>query len=60
MRWEDKRKKNLNKRMIKHYFAWVPVIIGIQIRWLEYIIIEGHYWEGQSGTIYWENDKFLN
>jgi hypothetical protein len=37
-------------------FAWLPIWINLEIRWLEWVAIEQRYsiWPG------WENRRFLN
>jgi len=61
MRWINKRKVSLRTNITRTYFAWLPVKIGIETRWLDYVTVYGYYWEGMlSGNIYWEPIKFID
>lgn len=50
---------------IRKFFAWFPIRIQNETRWLEQVKIEQHYFDGGPlGLIYggnqWCNDKFIN
>lgn len=41
-------------------FAWFPVRIGAETRWLEKCHIKAYYWVGSiSGRVYWECEEFV-
>lgn len=42
-------------------FAWKPICIGNEIRWLEKVKVRGYYWVGAvTGRIYWEWEEFID
>jgi hypothetical protein len=63
MRWNRNRPKVGDVRDIK-YFAWSPVRIGTETRWLEYVITLQKYEDRDLGYAFSEHDwvdkEFLN
>lgn len=42
-------------------FAWKPITIGKETRWLEKVSFIGYYWIGlATGNTYWEYLKFVD
>lgn len=42
-------------------FAWLPICIGRETRWLEKVRIKRYYWIGCiSGRMHWENVEFVD
>ena len=42
-------------------FAWLPISIGWETRWLEKVRIKRYYWISDiSGCMYWENVEFVD
>ena len=59
-------KINTSGKRIKKFFAYFPVRINSEIRWLEYVTVEQEYVDshvspiGEFFTSYWKNVRFLN
>lgn len=47
-------------KVIKKYFAFLPVTIGLETRWFEKVVIQGHEVLRQDGNIWFINEKFIN
>lgn len=59
MRFIDKRFP-LRSEKIVTYFAWLPVSIKGETRWLEFVTIRGYYFYGEvSGTIVFSKNEFI-
>lgn len=42
-------------------FAWLPIRIGWETRWLKKVRIKRYYWISDiSGRMYWENVEFVD
>ncbi len=42
-------------------FAWKPITIGKETRWLEKVTFIGYYWIGPvTGRTYWEYIEFVD
>ena len=55
------KKINFGENIVKEYFAWLPVTIDGETRWLERVKIEGIYKRGNfSLSIYFLRLRFLN
>lgn len=60
MRWKTKPLPKEGKLYIREYFAFLPVTIDNETRWLEFVKIEGHYINGLGYNDFtWFNRKFL-
>ncbi len=54
-------KINFSEDIVKSYFAWLPVTIDGETRWLERVKIEGYYIRGNfSSDIYFKKSRFVN
>jgi hypothetical protein len=44
------------------WFAWYPVNIGRETRWLEFVTVEFKYWEGYGSFAEpeWFMERFIN
>ena len=66
MRWTkpapDLRPSHLDERVVTK-FAWVPITIKREVRWLETVNIVQRYWSPRYGTGKvigdWVNSKFI-
>ena len=55
------RTKKSNIITIKKWFAFFPVEINGETRWLEFVKVRGYYWIGSfTGTWWWENIEFVD
>ena len=50
MRWKIKQKPKLGDKRIKKRFAWYPISVGKEIRWLEFVTIDYRYSSALSGV----------
>lgn len=42
-------------------FAWKPIRVKGEIRWLEKVKVRGYYWIGAfSGNTHWEWEEFID
>lgn len=49
------------KRFTKTYFAFFPIKIGEETRWLEKVCVEGYYYVGaMTGAIRFMETKFID
>jgi hypothetical protein len=48
------------KEITISWFAFIPVKIQGETRWLENVKVKGYWWLGASGTWYWENLEFID
>ena len=48
------------EEVIRTKFAFFPITINKETRWLERVKVAGHYWKGVSGNIYWEKHRFVD
>ena len=56
-----KKKKIDNEIIIRRWFAFFPVEIDGEARWLEYVNVEGYWWQGRSsGYWWWETIRFID
>jgi hypothetical protein len=56
-----KRKKKHNEIIVKKWFAFFPVEINQEIRWLEFVKVRGYYWlGGYSNNWYWNSLEFVD
>ena len=53
-----KGKKHL-KTVVRKYFAYFPINLDGDVRWLEKVKVKGFYWLGGNGVWYWEPEKFV-
>lgn len=62
MRWGHKSKYQTEyKRYIITRFAWLPIRIKGETRWLEKCHIRAYFWFGNlSGKKYWEYEEFVD
>jgi len=49
----------LGKTVTKNKFAWLPIEIKGETRWMERVKYEGHYWEGNL-FLNWSSHKFVD
>lgn len=60
MRWTSDKKMPYERHVIRK-FAFFPIRIGKEVRWLEFVNIEAYYWYGTySGSKYWEYERFVD
>jgi len=59
MRLKTKKKPKENDIRDRTFFAWLPVIVPLEIRWLERVTVRQRYWVSCSDSG-WENMSFLN
>jgi len=59
MRWKNEPLPEEGKLYIRKYFAFLPVTIGNETRWLEFVKVEG-YWIQLWVRWNWLPVKFLN
>jgi hypothetical protein len=52
--------KKHNQIIFKKWFAFLPVQIKGETRWLEFVHVKGYYWFGASGNWWWENIEFID
>lgn len=62
MRWTtNKTERKEYERHVIRKFAFFPIRIGSEVRWLEFVNVEAYYWIGKSsGWTYWEYVKFVD
>lgn len=62
MRWNSKKHKpHAYERHLVYRFAWLPITIKGETRWLERCPIWAHFWiGGVSGRKYWEYEEFAD
>ena len=54
-------KKIPYETIVRRYFAWWPVEIDGDWRWLEWVEVRGYWWQGQiTERWYWEGKEFIN
>ena len=53
------KRVEIDKEVIRTKFAFFPITINKETRWLERVEIGGYYKFGYFG-IYWENNRFVN
>lgn len=51
---KDDRPKHGDRR-VRRFFAWLPVRIHNEVRWLEYVEFEESYYKGE-----WTRDRFMD
>jgi hypothetical protein len=54
----QKKAQNRTKE-VRTWFAWLPVTINGEARWLEYVKVSGYWYIGASGNIRFMNVKFV-
>lgn len=55
------RKEKLNTSTVKTWFAWFPVTIDGETRWLEKVSVTGYYYIGQAtGQLRFMQQSFFN
>ena len=60
MRWTSDKKKPYERHVI-HKFAFFPIRIDNEVRWLEFVNVEAYYWYGvYTGNKYWEYERFVD
>ena len=62
MRWGNKNKdvREYERHVITR-FAWLPIRIKGETRWLEKCRIKAYFWFGPfSGRKYWEYEEFVD
>ncbi len=53
--------KESNKTIQRSWFAFLPVTICGETRWLEKITVEGYWWHGPiTKNWWWESKKFID
>jgi len=57
MRWKTGR---AGETRIKTFFAWLPVEVNHEVRWLEYVTVEQEYTCGCEDSPYWKDIKFID
>mgnify|MGYP003409008801 CR=1 FL=1 len=57
MRFKGKEER---KEIIRSWFAFIPINIGGDKRWLEFVSVKGYWWLGASGTWWWENLEYID
>ena len=62
MRWIiDKTERKEYERHVIRKFAFFPIRIDNEIRWLEFVNIEAYYWLGRfTSNKYWEYERFVD
>lgn len=62
MRWHSKKRRPAQyERHLITRFAWLPITINGETRWLEKCPIWGYFWIGSvSGRKYWEYEEFAD
>ena len=58
MRFDSK--KNYNPIIVRKWFAFFPVEINQETKWLEFVKVRGYYWRGASGKRWWNNIELTN
>lgn len=48
------------EKIIRKTFAFFPIIVKDEVRWLEFVKIKGYWWKGASGTWRWEPECFID
>lgn len=60
MKWKVNKYMPYERHVI-HKFAYFPIRIKNEVRWLEFVNIEAYYWYGAfSGRKYWEYERFID
>jgi len=60
MRWTSDKKKPYERHVIRK-FAFFPIRIDNEVRWLEFVNVEAYYWYGAyTGNKYWEYERFVD
>lgn len=57
MRWKGKKDRETTVRKL---FLWFPKNVNGEVRWLEFVEIKGYWWQGFSGSWYWESKSYNN
>jgi len=59
MRWKQKK---IHKKVINRtFFAFFPITVDGETRWLETVTIKGYWWLGKYSNIWWwESQSFVN
>lgn len=62
MRWKPKKYNRIDRKITtRRFFAWIPILLDGEYRWLEFVTVEGFWWLGKaSGRWYWESEKFID
>lgn len=60
MKWKLVSGKQYERQIIQK-FAFFPIRINGEVRWLEWVNIKAYYWIGfLTGNIYWEYEAFVD
>ena len=57
MRFFRRKNYRIKEEVIIKKFAWLPIHIGTEIRWLEWVKIRTYY--GVINNTHWEYKEFL-
>jgi len=61
MRWNSKNKYESRKVITRKWFAWLPITIDHEVRWLEYVTVEGYWFTGiVSGSWLFIAQRFID
>lgn len=62
MKWKDRERKERKSEeiIIRKTFAFFPIKIKGEKRWLEFVKIKGYWWKGASGNWWWESIDFVD
>jgi len=53
--------KIYNQYTTRTWFAFLPIRINDEIRWLEKVTVRGYWWKGCiTDSVYWESVSFVN
>jgi hypothetical protein len=58
MRFDTKKQDEVI--IVRKWFAFLPININGETRWLEVVKVKGFYWLSCYGDWYWENIEFVN
>lgn len=60
MRWKVNSYRPNEKHIVRK-FAFFPIRIDNEIRWLEFVNVERYYWYGATtGNKYWRYTRFID
>jgi hypothetical protein len=58
---KPKKKKIAHEIIIRRWFAFLPFEIDGEVRWLEYVNVEGYWFWGRiSGCWVWKDVRFID
>lgn len=57
MKWKGRKS---DETIIRKTFAFFPINLNGEVRWLEFVKIKGYWWKGASGFWWWEAQEFVD